>query len=128
MKGEPDDDGFYLGEVDGMQGLVPSNYLQEVEEFPEDAGPHHSGAGNRNVIRPIAQRDRNRGHGPGARGPPPPPRDGMPPRGDPRDRRKGMYEEHFPTTLFIRIQCIFPIFIRSDYFALTMYRFWFKFE
>lgn len=118
MKGEPDDDGFYLGEVDGMQGLVPSNYLQEVDEFPEDAAPHHSGQGNRNVIRPV-QRDRNRGHGPGARGPPPPPRDGMPPRGDPRDRRKGMYEENSQSHFLYAFNVFFPIFIHSDYFALT---------
>ena len=97
VKGEPDDDGFYLGEVDGVQGLVPSNFLQEVEDTPDEmAGhrPHHAGpsAGNRNVIRPLSSRNRNRGIGPGAQGPPPPPRDGMPPRGDVRDRRKGIYE------------------------------------
>ncbi|XP_065214822.1 RIMS-binding protein 2-like isoform X3 [Planococcus citri] len=89
VKGEPDDDGFYLGEVDGMQGLVPSNYLQEIDEYQEDdRQPPHARQTNRGVVRPIPQRDQNRGHGPGARGPPPPPRDGMPPRSDVRDRRK----------------------------------------
>lgn len=73
-----------------MQGLVPSNYLQEIDEFQDDGRPSHVSQGNRGAVRPMAQRDRNRGHGPGARGPPPPPRDGMPPRSDGRDRRKGI--------------------------------------
>lgn len=92
VKGEPDDDGFYLGEVDGVQGLVPSNYLQEIEEFADEAGPSQPGPPSRGgPVRPMARGDRNRGHGPGARGPPPPPRDGMPPRSDLRDRRKGTH-------------------------------------
>ncbi|XP_063218696.1 uncharacterized protein LOC134528958 [Bacillus rossius redtenbacheri] len=73
--GEMDDDGFYMGELDGVRGLVPSNFLTEA--------PAEYGEGGR------AARERARagphGHGPGARGPPPPPRDG---RADPRDRRK----------------------------------------
>ena len=28
--GDADDDGFYLGELDGRSGLVPSNFLQEA--------------------------------------------------------------------------------------------------
>ena len=61
-----DDDGFYMGELEGVRGLVPSNFLTEAEP------------GKR------SSRQGDRGHGPGARGPPPPPRP------DPRsDRRKG---------------------------------------
>ncbi|XP_066905379.1 RIMS-binding protein 2 [Halyomorpha halys] len=63
--GEMDDDGFYMGELDGVRGLVPSNFLTEAEP------------GKRST------RQGDRGHGPGARGPPPPPRP------EPRsDRRK----------------------------------------
>lgn len=32
--GEMDEDGFYAGEVNGVRGLVPSNFLQEA---PGDA-------------------------------------------------------------------------------------------
>lgn len=28
--GDMDDDGFYMGELNGVRGLVPSNFLQEV--------------------------------------------------------------------------------------------------
>lgn len=28
--GDIDDDGFYIGEINGVRGLVPSNFLQEV--------------------------------------------------------------------------------------------------
>ncbi len=28
--GEMDDDGFYLGEIEGKRGLVPSNFLTDV--------------------------------------------------------------------------------------------------
>ena len=28
--GEMDDDGFYMGELNGQRGLVPSNFLQEA--------------------------------------------------------------------------------------------------
>jgi hypothetical protein len=28
--GEMDDDGFYLGELNGTRGLVPSNFLQDI--------------------------------------------------------------------------------------------------
>ena len=64
--GEMDDDGFYMGEIDGVRGLVPSNFLQEVEEYED--GHQQLGSSGRGV-------QRGRGQGPGARGPPPPPRD-----------------------------------------------------
>lgn len=60
-----DDDGFYLGEIDGQRGLVPSNFLAEVTDQYNQANQQgQQGRGQR-----------GRGHGPGARGPPPPPRD-----------------------------------------------------
>lgn len=77
-----DDDGFYMGELDGVRGLVPSNFLTEA--------PDQYGAGNTSGAVGVtsiggvnaAGRGRGgRGHGPGARGPPPPPRDGRAARG-----------------------------------------------
>ncbi|XP_050524709.1 peripheral-type benzodiazepine receptor-associated protein 1 [Daktulosphaira vitifoliae] len=79
--GDMDDDGFYRGECNGIRGLVPSNFLMEVgaDYGPEDTvGSQQS----KNQIRPsqhhhqqqIQQQQDIRGHGPGARGPPPPPR------------------------------------------------------
>jgi RIMS-binding protein 2 len=59
--GEMDDDGFFMGELDGMRGLVPSNFLAESTDLDHRQG---------------------RAPGPGARGPPPPPR-------GPADRRRG---------------------------------------
>ncbi|KAK7866268.1 hypothetical protein R5R35_007103 [Gryllus longicercus] len=76
--GEMDDDGFYMGELDGMRGLVPSNFLTEAPPDYEYEGGGRGGRGGRGPSGAA---------GPGARGPPPPPRDG---RMDPRamDRRK----------------------------------------
>ncbi|CAB4058320.1 RIMBP2 [Lepeophtheirus salmonis] len=51
--GEMDDDGFYLAELKGQRGLVPSNFLTDA---------------------PITEYDRGKRIGPGASGPPPPPR------------------------------------------------------
>lgn len=35
--GEMDDDGFYMGEMNGRRGLVPSNFLQESGASDEEA-------------------------------------------------------------------------------------------
>lgn len=58
-----DDDGFYMGELDGARGLVPSNFLTEA------TGP------GQGVMCPPGRRGPGPGQGPGARGPPPPPRE-----------------------------------------------------
>lgn len=68
--GEMDDDGFYMGEIDGVRGLVPSNFLTEA---PEQYGAGQTSQSQSNMGR-GGQRG-GRGIGPGARGPPPPPRD-----------------------------------------------------
>jgi len=34
--GEMDDDGFFMGEINGQRGLVPSNFLQEAPLSDED--------------------------------------------------------------------------------------------
>lgn len=83
--GEMDDDGFYMGELDGVRGLVPSNFLTEAPpEYNTGGMTTSQGKGSRGGPQRAPQ-DRDRGHGPGARGPPPPPRT------DPRaDRRKGI--------------------------------------
>ncbi|CAL8082490.1 unnamed protein product [Orchesella dallaii] len=70
--GDMDDDGFFMGELNGVRGLVPSNFLTEA---PLD---YESGArGGRRPIPPhLGPPDHRRPPGPGARGPPPPPREG----------------------------------------------------
>ncbi|XP_011297684.1 uncharacterized protein Rbp isoform X2 [Fopius arisanus] len=60
--GDMDDDGFYMGELDGVRGLVPSNFVTE-------AGPS-KGQQTKPGWKPPGG-----GQGPGARGPPPPPRE-----------------------------------------------------
>ncbi|XP_044764212.1 RIMS-binding protein 2 isoform X3 [Coccinella septempunctata] len=68
--GDMDDDGFYMGEIDGVRGLVPSNFLTEAPD--QYGGGQTSQSGQGGMGR--GQRSQ-RGIGPGARGPPPPPRD-----------------------------------------------------
>ncbi|KAH1012014.1 hypothetical protein HUJ04_001264 [Dendroctonus ponderosae] len=68
--GEMDEDGFYNAEIDGVRGLVPSNFLADAPDQFGVAGPHgqitRGGRGGQGQAR---------GAGPGARGPPPPPRE-----------------------------------------------------
>lgn len=80
--GEMDDDGFYLGEIDGVRGLVPSNFLAEATDQYPQGQPQPQGQGS------MGRGQRGRGHGPGARGPPPPPRDGAM-----RQRKTGIGKE-----------------------------------
>lgn len=71
--GDMDEDGFYMGELDGIRGLVPSNFLSDADTHPGGAGaanPAQRGLNNRGGRGGIMT-------GPGARGPPPPPRDNM---------------------------------------------------
>lgn len=37
--GDMDEDGFYMGEVNGVRGLVPSNFLSEAG--PNDGSTRH---------------------------------------------------------------------------------------
>lgn len=63
-----DDDGFYMGEIDGVRGLVPSNFLADApDQYGSAQGGQQTGS--------MGRGQRGRGHGPGARGPPPPPRE-----------------------------------------------------
>lgn len=69
--GDMDEDGFYMGEIDGVRGLVPSNFLAEADS-------HQAGAMSANQ-RNLNSRGRGIGPTPGAGaiGPRPPPRDIM---------------------------------------------------
>jgi len=66
--GDMDEDGFFLGELNQMRGLVPSNFLTE-------APPEGDIRGRRPMPPHGAPVEGWRGPGPGARGPPPPPRE-----------------------------------------------------
>lgn len=66
-----------MGELDGVRGLVPSNFLTEAPEQYNNQG----GAAGMNSAQRNTAATRGRGQGPGARGPPPPPRDNMGPGG-----------------------------------------------
>lgn len=76
-----DDDGFYMGEIDGLRGLVPSNFLTEAPE------QYSAGQTSQQGVVQTRGGQRGRGTGPGARGPPPPPRDNQM-----RGRNKGKLE------------------------------------
>lgn len=41
--GEMDDDGFYMAEIDGVRGLVPSNFLTEANDQYAPAGQSSQG-------------------------------------------------------------------------------------
>ena len=77
--GDMDDDGFYMGELNGVRGLVPSNFLTEAPPDYDTGGR----GGRRGPPPHLGPQDHRRGPGPGARGPPPPPRDGPPQHGGP---------------------------------------------
>ncbi|ODN02009.1 RIMS-binding protein 2 [Orchesella cincta] len=87
-----DDDGFFMGELNGVRGLVPSNFLTEA---PLDYETGARGGGRRPMPPHLGPPDHRRPPGPGARGPPPPPREGAagghgPPHArDERGVRKG---------------------------------------
>ncbi|XP_047521880.1 RIMS-binding protein 2 isoform X8 [Pieris napi] len=83
--GDMDDDGFYMAEIEGVRGLVPSNFLTDANDQYAPAGPSGQGPpGGRmgpSTSAPGGGPGRGRGvpPGPGARGPPPPPRDNVAP-------------------------------------------------
>ncbi|KAI5632354.1 variant SH3 domain-containing protein [Phthorimaea operculella] len=78
--GDMDDDGFFMAEIDGQRGLVPSNFLTDANDQygaqqGGQGGPGRAGAPG---VPGGAGRGRGAPTGPGARGPPPPPRDNAP--------------------------------------------------
>lgn len=44
-----DDDGFYMAEIDGVRGLVPSNFLIEANDQYGPGGPTGQGKLNLNI-------------------------------------------------------------------------------
>lgn len=72
-----------MGEIDGVRGLVPSNFLTEA--------PEQYGAGQTSQSQGSMGRGQRggRGIGPGARGPPPPPRDNTG-----RNRKQGILKQN----------------------------------
>lgn len=76
--GDLDDDGFYMGELNGVRGLVPSNFLTEAPDQPPQG-----------QLPPGNRRPPNQSQGPGVRGPPPPPRE-PPPAGHRRGKGKNL--------------------------------------
>ncbi|XP_046144124.1 uncharacterized protein LOC114870940 isoform X1 [Osmia bicornis bicornis] len=66
--GELGEDGFYMGELNGVRGLVPSNFLTEARDQPPQG-----------QLPPGSRRAPGQSQGPGVRGPPPPPREPPPP-------------------------------------------------
>lgn len=80
--GDMDEDGFFMGELDGVRGLVPSNFLTEApEQYNNQTGSASTSGVNtqRNQNSTNASLNSNQRNsqpsGPGARGPPPPPRE-----------------------------------------------------
>lgn len=76
--GDLDDDGFYMGELNGVRGLVPSNFLTEAPDQPSQG-----------QLPPGNRRPPGQSQGPGVRGPPPPPRE-PPPTGHRRGKGKNL--------------------------------------
>lgn len=98
--GDMDEDGFYMGELDGVRGLVPSNFLTEAPDQYNNQGPTANSLAQRSL---NSAANRGRGIGPGARGPPPPPRDNMGGMGGLSQRgpqRKGMLFASFSLHLY----------------------------
>lgn len=81
--GDMDEDGFFMGELDGVRGLVPSNFLTEApEQYNNQTGSASTSGVNTqrnqnsaNVSSLNANQRNSQPSGPGARGPPPPPRE-----------------------------------------------------
>ncbi|XP_038119786.1 uncharacterized protein LOC6032738 isoform X5 [Culex quinquefasciatus] len=67
--GDMDEDGFFMGELDGVRGLVPSNFLTEAPDQYSNQGPNANNLAQRTLNNAS---NRGRGIGPGGRGPPPP--------------------------------------------------------
>ena len=58
--GEKDPDGFYMGEVNGRQGLVPGNMVSEVQvDDPDVAAQLLSESGRSGSVRPAPITDRD---------------------------------------------------------------------
>ena len=86
MYGDIDEAGFFEGEINGVRGLVPSNFLSEItDDYNQQMGSkHYQLRSNQPITRYQGANSSNNavsGSGMGARGPPPPPRDNQNVRG-----------------------------------------------
>jgi len=72
--GDMDDDGFYMGEIEGIRGLVPSNFLTDAPaEYSSGGG---GGPGREELLRrgqDFSSRNRAAPRPGGGRGQQPPP-------------------------------------------------------
>ncbi|XP_061722538.1 RIMS-binding protein 2 isoform X4 [Cydia pomonella] len=84
--GDMDDDGFFMAEIDGVRGLVPSNFLAEPNDQYAGTGQPGQGAVGGRGGAALRGRGGGAAPGPGARGPPPPPRDNVAPA--PRNQQR----------------------------------------
>lgn len=60
--GDMDDDGFYLGELRGQRGLVPSNFLTEAPPDYDPSQPRHKRGGQQQQ-QPANMNDKSGGGG-----------------------------------------------------------------
>ena len=58
-----DEDGFFVGEMNGQLGLVPSNFLEDAPPNPNYPRPMHAPTGGRQGDRERDRRDRSREYG-----------------------------------------------------------------
>ena len=88
--GDMDEDGFFMGELHGRRGLVPSNFLTEAPaDYRTKDSSHISQRGEeRGPDKGVNDIHNSPGHGPGSYGPPPPPREH---RQDGGQRREGKH-------------------------------------
>jgi hypothetical protein len=49
--GEMDEDGFYLGELNGKRGLVPSNFLQPIQQSQLIEQEHYLNQSEKHAMR-----------------------------------------------------------------------------
>lgn len=107
-----DEDGFFMGELDGVRGLVPSNFLTEAPDQYSNQGPNANNLAQRTLNNAS---NRGRGIGPGGRGPPPPSGGlgGLNQRGP---QRKGM----FALVQSGFYSFFFPFYVFSTFYFSTL--------
>lgn len=113
-----DEDGFFMGELDGVRGLVPSNFLTEAPDQYSNQGPNANNLAQRTLNNAS---NRGRGIGPGGRGPPPPSGGlgGLNQRGP---QRKGMFalvQSGFYSFFFSFLRFLYILLFYTHSFSLS---------
>lgn len=116
--GDMDEDGFFMGELDGVRGLVPSNFLTEAPDQYSNQGPNANNLAQRTLNNAS---NRGRGIGPGGRGPPPPSGGlgGLNQRGP---QRKGMFalvQSGFYSFFFSFLRFLYILLFYTHSFSLS---------